>query len=301
MAGSRNVDLTADLHRSVLICADNHSEVTFPCPIRNVGAALRAPYPPNSRRAFPERRKWCTRMSGRHRSRSLSWRPPVGAGVLAALGLVALVWLTGTTPGGGQVSAADRLALSAPQSSASLSGVPVPDSTTPSRPTPSSATQTTPSTSVPGTSAASPKPTTKQPVAKTKPKPPPAATKTLSAGKACSSTLAGAQPGAAQVGNHILTKFKVSSVGGRAGRGGASDHPTGLALDFMVDTATGNALAAYVLAHQGEFGVTYVIWRQRINMGSGWEPMEDRGSPTANHFDHVHVSFKAGAKVSVTC
>jgi hypothetical protein len=23
--------------------------------------------------------------------------------------------------------------------------------------------------------------------------------------------------------------------------------------------------------------------------------MEDRGSPTANHLDHVHVSFKPGA------
>ncbi|MGW4487177.1 hypothetical protein ACWEOE_25445 [Amycolatopsis sp. NPDC004368] len=138
---------------------------------------------------------------------------------------------------------------------------------------------------------------------KPKPKPPvtAAAKETVSAGKACSSTLAGAQPNAAQVGNHILTKFKVSSVGGRAGRAGQSDHPSGLALDFMVDTATGNALAAYVLAHQGEFGVTYVIWRQRINTGSGWKAMEDRGSPTANHFDHVHVSFKAGAKVSVTC
>jgi len=23
---------------------------------------------------------------------------------------------------------------------------------------------------------------------------------------------------------------------------------------------------------------------------SGWVPMEDRGSITANHFDHVHIS-----------
>jgi cytoskeletal protein RodZ len=241
-------------------------------------------------------------MSGRHRNRSRSWRLPVGVGALAALGLVALVWLTAAVPGGGQVSAADRLALSAPQpaSSASLSGAPVPSSATPSSPT-QATPSTTPSTPVSSMSAASPKPATKKPDPKTKPKPPPAATNTVSAGKACSSTLAGAQPNAAQVGNHILTKFKVGSVGGRAGRAGTSDHPTGLALDFMVDTTTGNALAAYVLAHQGEFGVTYVIWRQRINTGSGWDPMEDRGSPTANHFDHVHVSFKAGAKVSVTC
>jgi hypothetical protein len=69
----------------------------------------------------------------------------------------------------------------------------------------------------------------------------------------------------------------------------------------MVDTATGNALAEHVLANQQAFGVTYVIWRQRYNDGSGWSPMEDRGSPTANHMDHVHVSFQASATVDVTC
>ena len=55
--------------------------------------------------------------------------------------------------------------------------------------------------------------------------------------------------------------------------------------------ALGDEVAAYALAHQHDNGITYVIWRQRINQGSGWEPMEDRGSITQNHFDHVHVSF----------
>lgn len=77
---------------------------------------------------------------------------------------------------------------------------------------------------------------------------------------------------------------------GRAGRAGNpnSDHPTGHAVDFM---GAGDKLADFVLAHQHELGVTYVIWRQRYNDGSGWDRMEDRGSPTANHLDHVHVSF----------
>ncbi|PKV96018.1 hypothetical protein ATK30_6953 [Amycolatopsis echigonensis] len=118
---------------------------------------------------------------------------------------------------------------------------------------------------------------------------------------ACSSTLAGTQPAVAQAGNFLKEKFSVDSVGGRAGRSGASDHPAGLALDFMVDTKTGNALAAYVLAHQHELGAKYVIWQQRYNDGSGWSAMEDRGGETANHDDHVHVSFERGAKVSVTC
>ena len=35
----------------------------------------------------------------------------------------------------------------------------------------------------------------------------------------------------------------------------------------------------------------YVIWEQRYwEPGSSWELMEDRGSITANHYDHVHVT-----------
>lgn len=57
------------------------------------------------------------------------------------------------------------------------------------------------------------------------------------------------------------------------------------------DNALGDAHADFALSHQAEFGVLYVIWRQRYNDGGGWEPMEDRGSITQNHYDHVHVSF----------
>ncbi len=84
---------------------------------------------------------------------------------------------------------------------------------------------------------------------------------------------------------------------GVAGRGGVSDHPGGRAVDFMVDRGTGDALAACALRNKDALGITYVIWRQRINFGQGWQGMEDRGGVTANHFDHVHVSFSgSGAK-----
>ena len=59
------------------------------------------------------------------------------------------------------------------------------------------------------------------------------------------------------------------------------------------NNALGDTVAAYALAHQTDNAITYVIWRQRINSGDGWEPMEDRGSITQNHYDHVHVSFDA--------
>ncbi len=83
----------------------------------------------------------------------------------------------------------------------------------------------------------------------------------------------------------------VSSWGGRSGSG---DHGAGLALDIMTSGSTGDAIAAFVREHAGELGVSYVIWSQQIwtveRSSEGWRPMADRGSTTANHYDHVHVS-----------
>ncbi|ALN13999.1 hypothetical protein DUY81_14415 [Acidipropionibacterium acidipropionici] len=76
---------------------------------------------------------------------------------------------------------------------------------------------------------------------------------------------------------------------------GSQDHASGKAVDFMVsDSSTGDAIAAYVRSNASSLGVHYVIWSQKIwnvqRSGEGWRPMEDRGSTTANHYDHVHVS-----------
>jgi hypothetical protein len=74
-----------------------------------------------------------------------------------------------------------------------------------------------------------------------------------------------------------------------------SDHPRGLALDLMVRGERGDRIAACALANREALGITYVIWKQRVNYGDGWERMEDRGSATENHFDHVHISFERRA------
>jgi len=58
--------------------------------------------------------------------------------------------------------------------------------------------------------------------------------------------------------------------------------------------ASMNQLADYVAANLGPLGIKYVIWKQRINTGSGWKGMENRGSITQNHFDHVHITFEGG-------
>lgn len=83
-------------------------------------------------------------------------------------------------------------------------------------------------------------------------------------------------------------------IGGLGSRSSTSDHPSGHALDFSVNRVTGDQIAAYALENHELLSVKYVIWRQRIAYpGGGWKPMEDRGSATANHFDHVHISFLA--------
>lgn len=102
----------------------------------------------------------------------------------------------------------------------------------------------------------------------------------------------GVQPHVASVGNLIRDKFGISTIYGyRAGDPG--DHGSGLALDFMTysDSQLGSQVASYLKANWSRFGISYIIYQQRIDLGSGWEPMEDRGSPTQNHMDHVHVSF----------
>ncbi len=87
----------------------------------------------------------------------------------------------------------------------------------------------------------------------------------------------------------------VSSFGGhRPGDGG--DHGSGRAVDIMVSGNPGWEIARYLQANARELGVTYVIYEQKIwlagNPTSQWKFMEDRGSRTANHYDHVHVSVK---------
>lgn len=101
----------------------------------------------------------------------------------------------------------------------------------------------------------------------------------------------GVKPHVAQAGHYLARMFGIGSVGGVGSRPNASDHPKGLALDFMTRGENGTRLANHVIANKGHFKVTYAIWQQKINNGSGWRPMADRGGDTANHFDHVHVSF----------
>jgi hypothetical protein len=138
-------------------------------------------------------------------------------------------------------------------------------------------------------------------LAKSKPKP---QATTRSGGGAVSSGVSGApcpdgsavesglQANAVKVYRAVCAAYPaVSSWGGRRGSG---DHGAGRALDIMCSGSLGNSIAEYVRRNASRLGVSEVIWAQRIwtveRSSEGWRPMEDRGSSTANHYDHVHVS-----------
>jgi hypothetical protein len=85
----------------------------------------------------------------------------------------------------------------------------------------------------------------------------------------------------------------ITSIGGtRASAADPNGHPSGLAVDYMVSPAVGDAVVQYHVAHWDELGVDYLIWQQRMlsSPNGGWKAMADRGGATANHMDHVHVN-----------
>jgi len=104
----------------------------------------------------------------------------------------------------------------------------------------------------------------------------------------------GLTPDAIRVHRAVCARFPdVSSYGGW--RSGGGEHSEGRALDIMVSSSSlGDAIASWVRANYARLGVSEVIWAQRIwtvqRASEGWRWMEDRGSVTANHYDHVHVT-----------
>lgn len=103
----------------------------------------------------------------------------------------------------------------------------------------------------------------------------------------------GISPNIAATIENVCARFPSITVYGTL-RGGGGDHSVGRAVDIMVSGDTGYQVAEFVRANASALGVNYVIYSQRIwsvqRGGEGWRPMSDRGSVTANHYDHVHVS-----------
>lgn len=96
-----------------------------------------------------------------------------------------------------------------------------------------------------------------------------------------------------------ITSFSMFKAGDDDGTG--HGHNTGMSVDFMVPvgSAKGDELAEYITKNMKELGIYYVIWKQSFYMpqyniygpANTWNLIPNRGGVTANHYDHVHVSF----------
>lgn len=97
----------------------------------------------------------------------------------------------------------------------------------------------------------------------------------------------------------------VKTFYGVGGRPGPSDHPSGLAVDLMIENyrtpqgrAYGWQVANWTRAHAHELGIKNVIYDARIwspqRDGEGWRPYEHmlgNTDDTLAHRDHVHISL----------
>ena len=110
----------------------------------------------------------------------------------------------------------------------------------------------------------------------------------------------GLQPKAAEYKEEVADKFGVTSFS-LYRPGSNDDHGKGLAVDFVVNdnTELGDQIANYATSDMESNDINYVIWKQRFyanydsyyGPANTWNLMPDRGGDTANHYDHVHVSF----------
>jgi hypothetical protein len=122
--------------------------------------------------------------------------------------------------------------------------------------------------------------------------------------KQCSTS---AKPGTKALLQTLIKNFGGKSLGisRSCGAGGRSEHKEGRALDWARDVKYASHRKSvdkaikWLTANNGEvarrLGVMYIIWNQQIwstyYPEMGWRKMENRGSYTQNHKDHVHISL----------
>lgn len=104
--------------------------------------------------------------------------------------------------------------------------------------------------------------------------------------------------------NMLAAKFFIKTMYGWRPVDPFPDHPSGLAVDFMISNlpngkATGDALAAFVQKNAAALNIRYLIWyRQEWSVKNPtWRPYTSSTNP---HTDHVHVTWNGSASGSGT-
>lgn len=122
------------------------------------------------------------------------------------------------------------------------------------------------------------------------------------AGRPGAKTPEGLTPNAAQLQAVLQRMFPGIQVNADVGRQDSfGEHSSGEALDIMVgnNRVLGEQLNRWLLQNAESFGLQYNLWRQAEWRPSGEiRPMDDRGSPTQNHMDHIHARVRPGEAAS---
>lgn len=111
------------------------------------------------------------------------------------------------------------------------------------------------------------------------------------------------QVNSVRLGRAVAMNFpEVDTIGGWRPSDPFPDHPSGRAIDVMIPNYQtdsgrdlGDRVTEYILGNWDTFDVDYIIWRQQLIYPDSASMMEERGDPTQNHFDHVHVSLNESA------
>jgi hypothetical protein len=106
----------------------------------------------------------------------------------------------------------------------------------------------------------------------------------------------GAQVDTIAIGKAVQQMFGITNMGFYRAPDGYNEHSSGEAVDVMIsDKRVGDAVKNFALAHAGDYGVMYCLWQQQQwNPDGSSSMMADRGSPTQNHMDHVHIRTHGG-------
>lgn len=111
----------------------------------------------------------------------------------------------------------------------------------------------------------------------------------------------GLKPATVNIGRYVKANYEqITTIGGHR-RDTPNDHPSGRAIDIMIPDYKstegrdlGDRMAADLRSRATQLGIQYIIWDGHIwnvaRDGEGWRHMADRGSDSANHYDHLHVN-----------
>lgn len=93
---------------------------------------------------------------------------------------------------------------------------------------------------------------------------------------------------------------EIQTIGGYRASDPYPDHPSGLALDIMTGDPLGTEINDWLHREKDALALNYTIWKQWYKPAGGiGNLMEDRGSVTQNHFDHIHALFNANGVAGI--